>query len=59
MLINIIDNNGVLMSSQPAETKVGDNNITINKVDALPAGIYIIEVASRTRSLKTKVMKLN
>ncbi len=59
VLINIIDNNGVLMSSQPAETKVGDNNITINKVDDLPAGIYFIEVASRTRSLKTKVMKLN
>lgn len=59
VLINIIDNNGVLMSSQPAETRVGDNNITINKVDALPGGIYIIEVVSSTRSLKTKVMKLN
>ena len=59
VLINIIDNNGVLMSSQPAETRIGDNNITINKVDALPAGIYFIEVVSSTRSLKTKVMKLN
>ena len=59
VLINIIDNNGVLMSSQPAETRVGDNNITINKVDALPGGIYTIEVVSSTRSLKTKVMKLN
>ena len=57
--INIINSNGVLMSSQDAQTQVGDNNIAINKVDALPGGIYYIEVVSSTRSLKTKVMKLN
>jgi hypothetical protein len=57
--INILNNNGVLMSSQQAQTQVGDNNITISKVDALPGGIYYIEVVSSTRSLKTKVMKLN
>jgi hypothetical protein len=57
--INIINSNGVLMSTQEAQTQVGDNNITINKVDALPGGVYYIEVVSSTRSLKTKVMKLN
>ncbi|MBL7701319.1 MAG: T9SS type A sorting domain-containing protein [Ferruginibacter sp.] len=57
--INIINNNGVLMSTQQANMQVGDNNIAINKVDALPEGIYYIEVVSSTRSLKTKVMKLN
>ena len=57
--INIINSNGVLMSTQNAQTQVGDNNITINKVDALPGGVYYIEVVSSTRSLKTKVMKLN
>lgn len=57
--INIINSNGVLMSTQEAHTQVGDNNITIQKVDALPGGVYYIEVASSTRSLKTKVMKLN
>jgi hypothetical protein len=57
--INIINSNGILMSTQEAQTKVGDNNISINKVDALPGGIYYIEVVSSTRSLKTKVMKLN
>jgi hypothetical protein len=57
--INIINSNGVLMSTQEAQTMVGDNNITIQKVDALPGGIYYIEVVSSTRSLKTKVMKLN
>lgn len=57
--INIINSNGVLMSSQDAQTQVGDNNITIQKVDALPGGVYYIEVVSSTRSLKTKVMKLN
>ena len=57
--INIITSNGILISSQDAQTQVGDNNITINKVDALPGGIYYIEVVSSTRSLKTKVMKLN
>jgi SdrD B-like domain/Secretion system C-terminal sorting domain len=57
--INIINSNGVLMSTQEAQTQVGDNNIGINKVDALPGGVYYIEVVSSTRSLKTKVMKLN
>jgi hypothetical protein len=57
--INIINSDGVLMSTQEAHTQVGDNNIAINKVDALPAGVYYIEVVSSTRSLKTKVMKLN
>jgi SdrD B-like domain/Secretion system C-terminal sorting domain len=56
--INIINSNGVLMSTQSAQTQVGDNNITINKVDALPGGVYYIEVVSSTRSLRTKVMKL-
>ena len=57
--INIINSNGVLMSTQQAQTQVGDNNIVINKVDALPGGVYFIEVVSSTRSLKTKVIKLN
>ncbi len=57
--INIINGNGILMSTQQAQTQVGDNNISINKVDALPGGVYYIEVVSSTRSLKTKVMKLN
>jgi SdrD B-like domain/Secretion system C-terminal sorting domain len=57
--INIINSNGVLMSTQEAHTQVGDNNIAISKVDALPGGVYYIEVVSSTRSLKTKVMKLN
>lgn len=57
--INIINSNGILMSTQSAQTQMGDNNITVNKVDALPSGVYYIEVVSSTRSLKTKVMKLN
>lgn len=57
--INVINSNGGLMSTQTAQTNVGDNNIVINKVDALPAGIYYIEVVSSTRSLKTKVVKIN
>jgi len=57
--INIINSNGILMSTQEAQTQVGDNNIPISKVDALPGGVYYIEVVSSTRSLKTKVMKLN
>ncbi len=57
--INILNNNGVLVSSQQAETTIGDNNIDITKVESLPGGIYYIEVVSSTRSLKTKVMKLN
>ena len=57
--INILNSNGVKMSTQLAQTQVGDNNIVINKVDALPSGVYYIEVVSSTRTLRTKVMKLN
>lgn len=57
--INIINSSGVLMSTQEAHTHVGDNNIAISRVDNLPGGVYYIEVVSSTRSLKTKVMKLN
>ncbi len=57
--INVINSNGGLMSTQAAQTEIGDNNIVIHKVDALPAGIYYIEVVSSTRSLKTKVVKIN
>lgn len=57
--INIINSSGVLMCTQEVQTRIGDNNITINKVDALPGGLYYFEVVSSTQSLKTKVMKLN
>jgi hypothetical protein len=59
VMVNVINSNGILMSSQQAETTVGDNNIDVTKVESLPGGIYFIEVVSSTRSLKTKVMKLN
>jgi hypothetical protein len=57
--VNVINSNGVLMSTMDAQTNVGDNNIDITRVESLPGGIYFIEVVSSTRSLKTKVMKLN
>lgn len=57
--INVLSSNGTLMSTQQAQTQIGDNNIVINNVDALPGGVYYIEVVSSTRSLKTRVVKLN
>lgn len=57
--INILNSGGTLMSTQSAQTRIGDNNIVINNVDALPGGVYYIEVVSSTRSLKTRVVKLN
>lgn len=59
VVINVLNSNGVLMSTQPAITSIGDNNIDITHVENLPGGVYFIEVVSSTRSLKTKVMKLN
>jgi hypothetical protein len=57
--INVINSNGVLMSTMDAQTNVGDNNIDITRVESLPGGICYIVVVSSTRSLKIKVMKLN
>ena len=42
--INIINSSGVLMCTQEVQTRIGDNNITINKLDALPGGVYYFEV---------------
>jgi SdrD B-like domain/Secretion system C-terminal sorting domain len=57
--INVLNSNGVQVSTMDAQTNVGDNNIDITKVESLPGGVYFIEVVSSTRSLKTRVMKLN
>ena len=59
VVINILSNNGTLMRMQNAQLKTGDNNIQIQNVDELPGGIYIIEVVSTTRRLRTKVIKLD
>lgn len=57
--VNVLNSNGALVSTMDAQTNVGDNNIDITKVESLPGGVYFIEVVSSTRSLKTRVMKLN
>ena len=57
--INVLNSNGILLSSMDDQTNVGDNNIDITRVESLPGGVYFIEVVSSTRSLKTRVMKLN
>ena len=59
VVINILNNSGTLMRMQNAQLRNGDNNIQIQNVDELPGGIYIIEVVSATRRLRTKVIKLD
>ena len=55
--IRLVDNNGRVVKKQEASTQKGDNNITLDRIDDLPGGVYFLEVITPTRKMKTKLMK--
>ena len=55
--IRIINSEGTVVRTQPAEVYRGDNNITVKEVNELPGGLYYLEVLAENRSMKTKLMK--
>ena len=55
--IRILDNGGNVVRSQVANVVKGDNRITITNVDNLPNGIYFLEVITKDRKMRSKLMK--
>lgn len=55
--IRLIDNGGRVVKKQEASAQKGTNNITVDRIDDLPGGIYFLEVTTPTRRMKTKLMK--
>jgi hypothetical protein len=55
--MRIIDNNGKLITTQTDPVVKGENRLTIKNVDNLPGGIYYLELVTKDKNIRTKLMK--
>ena len=55
--MRIVNESGTVMRTQTDPTQKGENIITIQNVDNLPGGIYYLEVITKDRNMRTKLMK--
>ncbi len=56
-IIHVIDNSGNIVRTQTANLQKGNNKININNVDGLPNGFYYLEVITKDRKMRIKLMK--
>jgi glucose/arabinose dehydrogenase len=57
--IRIIDLNGQVVKTQTTDMKAGFNSFTIDKLEGLRAGIYVVEVIQNKERRKAKMVKEN
>lgn len=55
--MRIIDNAGKIIASQNDAVHQGENRLTIRNVDNLPGGIYFLELITKDKKIRTKLMK--
>ena len=55
--MRIIDANGKVITTQTDPVQKGENRITIKNVDNLPGGIYYLELITKDKNIRTKLMK--
>lgn len=55
--MRIIDNTGKVISTQTDPVQAGENRLTIRNVDNLPGGIYYLELVTKDKNIRTKLMK--
>jgi len=55
--MRIIDNSGKVISTQTDPVQAGENRLTIRNVDNLPGGIYYLELVTKDKNIRTKLMK--
>ena len=55
--IQIIDNTGSLLRKQAADAQKGENNIEVKNVDELLPGVYYLEVVTKNKTMRVKLMK--
>ena len=56
-IMRIIDANGKVITTQTDPVQKGENRITIKNVDNLPGGIYYLELITKDKNIRTKLMK--
>lgn len=55
--MSIIDNNGKVVTTQTDPVQKGENRLAIRNVDNLPGGIYYLELITKDKKIRTKLMK--
>jgi len=55
--MRIIDNNGKVITTQTDPVVKGENRLAIRNVDNLPGGIYYLELITKDKNIRTKLMK--
>ena len=55
--MRIIDNSGKVIATQTDPVQKGENRISIRNVDNLPGGIYYLELITKDKNIRTKLMK--
>ena len=55
--MRIIDNTGKVIATQTDPVQQGENRLSIRNVDNLPGGIYYLELVTKDKKIRTKLMK--
>lgn len=55
--MRIIDNTGKVITTQTDPVQKGENRLAIRNVDNLPGGIYYLELVTKDKNIRTKLMK--
>jgi hypothetical protein len=55
--MRIVDNSGRIISTQTDPVQQGENRLTLKNVDNLPGGIYYLELVTKDKNIRTKLMK--
>lgn len=55
--MRIIDNNGKVIATQTDPVVKGENRLSIRNVDNLPPGIYFLELITKDKNIRTRLMK--
>lgn len=55
--MRIVDNTGKVITTQTDPVQKGENRLTIRNVDNLPGGIYYLELVTKDKNIRTKLMK--
>ncbi|HUS01445.1 MAG TPA: T9SS type A sorting domain-containing protein [Chitinophagaceae bacterium] len=56
-IMRIIDNTGKVITTQTDPVQKGENKLAIRNVDNLPGGIYYLELVTKDKNIRTKLMK--
>ena len=55
--MNIINSDGKLIATQTDPVQKGENRLAVRNVDNLPGGIYYLELITKDKKIRTKLMK--